>query len=100
MAHEEVGLRIDISQNNLRLLGEAFSFGLTLAISMALAFFAGSFLDRQLGWSVPGLTILLVMLALVGSFVRFIRNINRLSRENAKSSQRGKEFGGDDADRG
>ena len=77
---------IRLSPQLLQLMGEAFAFGLTTAVSVGLAWWGGSWIDGKLGWGFPVASLVLMLGAIVGSFVRFIRQINRLGRT---SSQRG-----------
>lgn len=56
------------------LMGEALAFGVTLALSSIGAFYLGRFLDGRWGTD-PWLSVILPILAIGGSFYRFIRRL-------------------------
>ncbi|MGE5591591.1 MAG: AtpZ/AtpI family protein [Bacillota bacterium] len=56
------------------LMGEALAFGVTLVLSSIGAFYLGKYLDGRWGTD-PWLSVILPLLAIVGSFYRFIRRI-------------------------
>lgn len=57
------------------MLSEALTFGGTLAISSIGGFYLGKYLDGR--WdTVPWLSIILPVVAIVGSFYRFIRRLS------------------------
>lgn len=62
------------------LMGEALSFGASLAISSIAAFYLGKYLDGRWGIA-PLLTMLLPIVAIIGSFYRFIRRLLARSGE-------------------
>lgn len=62
------------------MMGEALAFGTTLALSSIGAFYLGKYLDERWG-TTPWLTMALPILAIVGSFYRFIRRLLARSGE-------------------
>lgn len=57
------------------------SIGIIMALSAALGFFLGSFLDRKLGTS-PWLMMVFSILGIAGGFIEAIRMIIQASKED------------------
>lgn len=62
------------------MMGEALAFGATLALSSIGALYLGKYLDGRWG-TAPWLTMALPIVAIAGSFYRFIRRLLARSGE-------------------
>jgi len=60
--------------------GLASSVGVVLAVSTAIGFFLGSWLDDKFG-TYPWLTVVLAILGMAAGFAEVFRIVDRISRE-------------------
>lgn len=70
------------SVTTVQALAVASQFGVTLAVSVVLGFFAGQWLDGRLSISIPLFTLIGVLLGLVGSTMNTVRLYRALLRKS------------------
>jgi F0F1-type ATP synthase assembly protein I len=70
------------SVTTVQALAVASQFGVTLAVSVVLGFFAGQWLDGRLSIGIPLFTLIGVLLGLVGSTMNTVRLYRALLRKS------------------
>jgi F0F1-type ATP synthase assembly protein I len=69
---------LEKSFRSFALLG---SFGFTMAASILIGYFVGSYIDRKLGTE-PWLLLTTLLLCVIGGFVEFFKTVGRFSKRS------------------
>jgi F0F1-type ATP synthase assembly protein I len=69
---------LEKSFRSFALLG---SFGFTMAASILIGYFMGSYIDRRLGTE-PWVLLITLLLCVIGGFMEFFKTVGRLSKRS------------------
>jgi F0F1-type ATP synthase assembly protein I len=69
--------------HSFRALAQIGNFGFTMAAAILLGYYLGSYLDQKFG-TTPWLMLVLLILFIVGAFIKFLQSTRELNKTDIK----------------